>query len=214
MQVYYLRILATGCVVLWILGRTVSVVMSYHGDSRYLLWGAPIIMLNILNLYFLFQSIQQDPKGVDSRWSTFLISTGATLTLGFTSFFIGYPLLEIPYATQIKQMGIMLAFIPYPFVVWALLCLNNCLTVLPEAHAVVARGIYKYSRHPLYMCYIIWAISNMLMFPSLPIIALSILEISLQLLRIKREEALLLETFPEYRSYWERTGLIGRRRIS
>lgn len=210
MKSQYVRVIATGCIVIWILFATVSGILRYSGSSYHWLWGTPILIINILNLYFLYQSIRQEPKGIDLRWSTFLISTGASLALGCTSFFISYPLLEIPYVANIRQVGVAVSLMPYPFVIWALLCLNNCLTVLPEAHALVATGIYRYSRHPLYMCYIVWAIANMLMFPSWPIIIISVTEIVLQILRFKREEALLLEILPSYRNYREQTGLIGK----
>jgi len=87
------------------------------------------------------------------------------------------------------------------------------MTIIPEAHAVVARGIYRYSRHPLYMCYIVWAIANMMMFPSWLMLAISTAHIIVLFVRLKREETLLLATFPEYHSYYAATGLIGNFRI-
>ena len=77
----------------------------------------------------------------------------------------------------------------------------------------MARGIYKYSRHPLYVCYIIWAIANMMMFTSWAMIAVSCAHIAILLVRLKREEKLLLATFPEYHTYYENTGLIGPLRL-
>jgi protein-S-isoprenylcysteine O-methyltransferase Ste14 len=207
---YLLRSIAAGCGVLLILKSTIENIMSYSWSFYYWIWGMPILVINTLNLYFLYKSLRQKPKQIDSRWSSFLISTGAALALGVTSFFTSYPLLELPYITTLSHIGVVISLFPYPFAIWAILSLNNCLTVLPEAHALVVRGIYKFSRHPLYMCYIVWAISSMLVFPSWPVIVLSITEIILQLLRLKREEALLLEALPEYKNYREQTGLIGR----
>ena len=98
---------------------------------------------------------------------------------------------------------------PYPFIIAALFSLRNCLTVIPEAHRVVAHGIYKYSRHPLYMCYLIWNFAYIFMFPSWLMIAINLVGMAVQVLRLKREETLLLATFPEYRDYYLRTGLLG-----
>ncbi|MBP1762955.1 MAG: Isoprenylcysteine carboxyl methyltransferase [Firmicutes bacterium] len=110
----------------------------------------------------------------------------------------------------INQIGMILSLVPYVFVVWSLFCLKDCLTVVPEAHAVVAHGPYKYSRHPLYVCYMIWAIANFMMFPSLLMLFASIGQIVFLFLRLYREEHLLLTSFPEYYTYYQNTGLLGK----
>ncbi|MEI7474943.1 MAG: isoprenylcysteine carboxylmethyltransferase family protein [bacterium] len=132
----------------------------------------------------------------------------ATLLLTASSFFLNSYPLQIPYSKLLKEFAGIADLITYPVLIWALMCLKSCLTVIPEAHKVVATGIYKYSRHPLYVIYIIWALLNILLFQSMAIIIITSIYIGLMYLRIKIEESLLLETFPEYREYYNNTGLI------
>ena len=181
-------------------------------DYRWL-WGVPALLVAGLNLYFLTQSYFTKPKEMDTSLSSFLISVGASLGFCFSGLFITYPVPDFPGIEVIRQIGSVVSLLPYPFVIWALLCLGKCLTVIPEAHTVVAHGIYKYSRHPLYVCYIVWEAANILMFPSLPVIAGASLHIGLLLARMRREEKLLLASFPEYRIYYSTTGLVGRRTV-
>ena len=56
-----------------------------------------------------------------------------------------------------------------------------------------------------------WALANVLMFPTLLMLGAAAAQIAFLQIRLRREENLLLETFPEYRQYYERTGLIGPR---
>lgn len=174
------------------------------------LWGIPVIIVSSLDLYFLTRSFLQKPKSMDTRFSTFIISVGATFGFSVWVMLLSPPQFEFANAEFIQQAGKLLSLFPYPFVVWSLLCLKDCLTVVPEAHSVVAHGPYKYSRHPLYMCYNVWAVANVMMFPSFLMFFAALAQIAFLYIRLRREERILLTSFPEYRSYYETVGLIGR----
>ena len=176
---------------------------------HHMLWGIPVIAVSLLDIYFLTRSLLQQPKKIDTRLSSLLIGLGTTFRFSALVMFLSTPRAGGELMKEIRQIGVFLSVVPYPLVIWSLLCLKDCLTVVPEAHAVVAHGPYKYSRHPLYVCYMLWAVANVLMFPTLPMLIASVSQIGLLLLRLRREEALLLHTFPEYKYYYERTGLIG-----
>lgn len=206
-----LRFMASGMVTLFLLIIIVRAIMMLLASREYLLWGIPVIAVSVLDIYFLTRSLLRQPKKIDTRLSTFVISIGATFGFSLVSIGIGDPLVVVPYLERVQQVGRFLAIIPYPFVVWALFCLKDCLTVVPEAHTVVANGIYRYSRHPLYVGYIVWAVANIMMFPTLSMMVGSIAQIIFLFVRLGREEKLLLETFPEYREYYKRTGLCGKR---
>lgn len=209
LRVLLIRILCNLIMSVVSISIIVMKICQFSFSIIYLLWGVPIILINLLDIIFLVRSSLKKPEKVDIRFSTLLISLGAALALVFTSFFLKYPRLPIPGSIYFRAFASILNLLTYPIIVWALLCLKSCLTVIPEAHKIVAHGIYKYSRHPLYMCYIIWSVSYILIFQSIPFIILSIVFISLIILRMKREEDLLLETFPEYRYYYDNTGLFG-----
>jgi protein-S-isoprenylcysteine O-methyltransferase Ste14 len=186
-----------------------STLKTLLSSKYHLLWGAPAIIVSLLDIYFLIRSLLRQPKSIDLRLSTIVISLGSTF--GFTLFaiLIAGPQPEFSYRQIVQQLGSILSLVPYPFVVWALFCLGDCLTIVPEAHTVVARGIYRYSRHPLYLGYIIWAIADIMMFPGWPMLIAALTQIICLILRLRREEQLLLDAFPEYQAYYDNTGLLG-----
>ncbi|WP_082816827.1 methyltransferase family protein [Anaerosporomusa subterranea] len=214
MSLKTIRIIANGIITLYSLLLIVSRLMSFSTSSEYWLWGIPALLITLLDIYFLTKSMLREPKRADTSTSTILISVSASLVFCLSALVINYPVLQFPGQIVLHDLGKVIALLPYPFILWALLCLKDCLTIIPEAHSVVARGVYKYSRHPLYMCYIVWAIANMMMFPSWPMLAISIGHIVLLVMRFKREEDLLLATFPEYLDYYSKTGLIGKWRFT
>lgn len=205
------RFIASGMVTLFLV---IIITRSYRmisTSSDHLLWGIPVIAVSLLDIYFLTSSLLREPKNIDTRLSTLVISLGATFGFSLVAVSIADPQFEFAHVAVLQQMGRVLTLVPYPFVLWALFCLKDCLTVVPEAHTVIAHGIYQYSRHPLYVCYIIWAIANSMIFPSLSMMIGSISQIIFLLVRWQREEQLLCATFPEYREYCKRTGLCGTR---
>jgi protein-S-isoprenylcysteine O-methyltransferase Ste14 len=204
------RFMASGIVTLFLVIIIVRAAKLLVMSSEYLLWGIPVIVVSVLDIYFLTRSLLHEPKKMDTRLSTLIISIGATFGFSLVALGMGDGSFQVPYLQVVQQVGKFLAIMPYPVVVWALFCLKDCLTVVPEAHTVVANGIYRYSRHPLYVCYIIWAVANMMMFPTLSMMIGSMAQITFLIVRLRREEQLLLATFPEYREYYKRTGLCGR----
>jgi len=186
--------------------------MQAHSFSYiFILWGIPIIFINVLDLVFLIKSLLLTPKNIDIRFSTIIISLIGATALGSTAFFTEFESLKVPGSQYYKALASLLSLFTYPLIIWALLCLKDCLTIIPEAHKVVASGIYKFSRHPLYVCYSIWAFTYILIFQSIPVIIIISCYLFVLYLRARREEALLLLTFPEYREYYEKTGFIGRK---
>lgn len=205
------RNLASGIIIIFTLSTIISKLFSHSDVVVYWLCSVPLIIISILNIYFIIKSLIKKPVDMDTRLSTFLISVFGCLGFFLVPVFMSYPPISFLNFSILKYTGAMISLIPYPFILWALICLKECFTVIPESHKIVSKGIYKYSRHPLYMCYITWIISNILMFRSVPIILISIAHIYLLFLRIKREEAILIKSFPEYINYYNETGLIGRR---
>ena len=206
-----IRYLAGGSVTLFMLAIIALTATTLNRSLYHLLWGLPVIAVSLLDIYFLSRSLLQKPKTIDSRISSLLIGLGTTFGFSVAVMVLSPQQAGVAYATELRQVGVALSLLPYPLVIWSLFCLGDCLTVVPEAHAVVAHGPYKFSRHPLYVCYMTWALANVLMFPTLLMLGAAAAQIAFLQIRLRREENLLLETFPEYRQYYERTGLIGPR---
>jgi len=76
-----------------------------------------------------------------------------------------------------------------------------------EQHKLVTDGLYRYVRHPMYTAFFMWALAQALLLPNwiagpAGLVGFGILF----LLRVGREEAMMLESFgEEYRAYMART---------
>ena len=206
-----IRMLVGGLVTLFLVAMIFLTLMTFTLSLQHFLWGIPVIVVSCIDIYFLSRSLLQEPKKIDIRLSSILIGLGTTFGFSVVVMMLSPRSESLTSAIAIRQLGSVIAVLPYPFVIWSLFCLRDCLTVVPEAHAVVAHGPYKYSRHPLYVCYMAWAAANVMMFPTLPMLFAATIQIALLFVRLRREEALLLQTFPEYIHYYERTGLLGPR---
>jgi len=77
-----------------------------------------------------------------------------------------------------------------------------------EQHSLVTSGVYRRIRHPMYTAHLLWAIAQGLLLSNwLAGWAFLVLSVPLYLMRIPKEERMMLEHFgEEYRAYMSRTG--------
>jgi len=75
-------------------------------------------------------------------------------------------------------------------------------------HSLVTSGVYRNIRHPMYTAHLLWAIAQGLLLANwLAGWAFLVLSIPLYVVRIPKEEQMMIEHFgEEYRSYMSRTG--------
>jgi len=83
--------------------------------------------------------------------------------------------------------------------------LGRSFTILPEARRLVTRGPYRYLRHPLYLVSIIASIGAMMQFEQPWAFFLVAAADALQIARLRYEERVLGDAFPEYAEYAART---------
>jgi protein-S-isoprenylcysteine O-methyltransferase Ste14 len=79
---------------------------------------------------------------------------------------------------------------------------------ITEQHSLVTNGVYRYIRHPLYTAHLLWAIAQGLLLSNwLAGWAFLVLSVPLYVVRVPKEEQMMLEHFGEqYREYMSRTG--------
>ena len=75
-------------------------------------------------------------------------------------------------------------------------------------HSLITSGVYRYIRHPMYTAHLLWAIAQGLLLANwIAGWAFLVLSIPLYMIRIPKEEQMMLEHFgEEYRSYMNRSG--------
>jgi protein-S-isoprenylcysteine O-methyltransferase Ste14 len=86
-----------------------------------------------------------------------------------------------------------------------LLYLGRSFSVLPEARQLVVTGPYRLVRHPLYATEMIFMLGLVIQFALWPAAIVFLVQLLIQLERMRIEEQLLNRTFPKYESYASNT---------
>ena len=94
------------------------------------------------------------------------------------------------------------------FAVVVLTQLRESFSIMAEARQLVTAGVYSVVRHPLYLAEEIAAIGVVMQFFSLWTALILAAQICFQLRRMRNEETILTEIFPEYLAYRQRTARI------
>ncbi len=83
-------------------------------------------------------------------------------------------------------------------------------TELREKHTLVTGGVFRHIRHPMYSAHWLWGIAQALLIHNwIAGLASLVIIIPLYILRVRREEHMMLEQFgEEYRTYMSQTGRI------
>jgi protein-S-isoprenylcysteine O-methyltransferase Ste14 len=101
-------------------------------------------------------------------------------------------------ATTLILLGTALA-------AYGLTQLGRSFSVMAEARQLVTSGVYRIVRHPLYVAEEIAVIGLVIQFLSYQTLLLVAVHAGFQLRRMRNEEAILINTFPEYGAYKEKT---------
>jgi protein-S-isoprenylcysteine O-methyltransferase Ste14 len=107
-------------------------------------------------------------------------------------------------------MGFALGILSVAFMIWTQLTLDTQWSAqlhLRKDHHLIKTGPYARIRHPLYASTFGWGIALSLLTANWIFIAVSVLAIAGLVVRIPKEEQMMIEAFgDEYTSYMQRTG--------
>lgn len=183
-----------------------SVLISHKNNFYFWLWSCPFFLISILDIFFLLFNLKLKPKDIDMKLSTVVICLLSFFTILISNHAISYskPTINIFF----KPIAVGLNILTYPLILSALFTLRNKLAILPEAHSVVKTGPYKYSRHPLYLAYILSLVSGIFLFNSYFILVINTILIILFIVRAKLEEKILEENIEGYKEYKNQTQFI------
>lgn len=121
-------------------------------------------------------------------------------------------LLERPFVPALAAFSIVLLVAASALRVWTLGAIGgawNVRVVRPDAHAVATTGPYRYIRHPNYLCVILELLALPLLHSAWwSAIALGLLNAAVLTVRIRTEEAMLMQIDAWREAFAERARLI------
>jgi len=110
---------------------------------------------------------------------------------------------------ELRTIGAVLWLCGAVFSLWPLWYLRRSFSVEPEARTLVTSGPYRWARHPIYAVYLWINIGILLRHMTAPLAAVLLGWTALLVWRIRYEEAVLTEAFPDYLDYRARVGALG-----
>jgi protein-S-isoprenylcysteine O-methyltransferase Ste14 len=122
--------------------------------------------------------------------------------------FLGVGIVLLPpreLSSMLYLASLLLIISGTVFAICAGLVLGRSISVLPEARQLVTWGPYALVRHPLYLGEIVAMIGVALQYLSTWALLLLGLQCAFQLQRMRNEERVLFQVFPEYADYMART---------
>lgn len=158
--------------------------------------GALVLFVTLVVMFTVRDTPQRAALGLYPR---FVAVVGSFLSAGF----LLLPLQELSRALYLASLLLIIA--GTGFAIYAALFLGRSISILPEARRLVTRGPYALVRHPLYLGEIVALAGIALQYFSPWALLLLGLVWAFQLQRIKYEELVLSQMFPEYGDYRART---------
>jgi protein-S-isoprenylcysteine O-methyltransferase Ste14 len=136
---------------------------------------------------------------IGGLYPRFAAVAGTYLSVGL----VLLPARELPAFLSLISAGLVLC--GTLFAIYVALSLGRSLSMLPQARRLVTTGPYRWVRHPLYVTEAVAVAGITLQYFSPLALALVAFQCIFQLERMKNEERVLSNTFPEYRNYMSTT---------
>jgi protein-S-isoprenylcysteine O-methyltransferase Ste14 len=154
--------------------------------------------------FFALSIVMYTVRTIPQRGATGFYPRVAAVVGTFSSLgFLLLPPQELSYGLYLASLLLLLAGIV--FAICALIFLGRSISLLPEARRLVTGGPYALVRHPLYLGEMVAIAGIALQHLSAWALLLLVLIWALQLQRMRYEEQVLSQSFPEYGDYMART---------
>ena len=108
----------------------------------------------------------------------------------------------------LRSVGLAVTLCGYVVGTWAVGTLGRAFSVLPEGRWLVARGPYRFVRHPIYLAYFLTTAGALLARPTMALVVVAAVWAWLMRERMVMEERKLAAFVPGYREYAAKTGAL------
>jgi protein-S-isoprenylcysteine O-methyltransferase Ste14 len=165
-------------------------------------------LLFVVMMFWLTVIRSQPYKSADGFFPKLFAFFGSFLALSLSFLPFG----NLPDGLRI--LAICLVLIGSVLSLMTVSWLGRSFSICPQSRHLVTHGPYAIVRHPLYICEELFVIGIMIIYFSWIALIIVGLQWCFQLQRMKYEEKILTETFPEYEAYARQTpALIPRFRF-
>jgi len=149
---------------------------------------------------------------------TKLIHITVPLAMSYYTFFYGMidklpedlreNLLPAQWQFPAAVAAVIISIVGYAISFWGICNLGRSFAVLVAVRQMVTSGPYSYVRHPMYLGYLVELLGFLLSSLSLGMLLLAAGFVLLMVVRAQLEEERLVEAYPSYRDYMQRTGFL------
>jgi protein-S-isoprenylcysteine O-methyltransferase Ste14 len=162
------------------------------------------------------EKILPDKKAINNEGKTtfFLRIILGVLFLAFLILYSIYPpfmnIIHFDFPIWLRWWGTLFALIGVVFWIYAQTILGRYWSPqlqVQKEHKIITAGPYRVIRHPIYTAMFIWVIGLAIFTANMVFALLALLTIMVLILRVPKEEKMMLEQFgDEYKKYMQITG--------
>lgn len=117
--------------------------------------------------------------------------------------------LRLSAVRQMQEVGALLWVAGSLVGLWTVWSLRSSISLVAQARSLITRGPYRFSRHPIYACYLFQYVGLWVAHWNLALGLMLIVWFALTTIRVHFEESVLRAEFPQYQQYRQAVGLLG-----